>query len=282
MNRPRSAFTLIELLVVIAIIAILAAILFPVFAQAREKAREASCSSNLKQISLALRMYSQDYDETYMATGDLPRKNSDGTVCDGNPRKPDGQDIVRMMGGGTAYLLNPYIKNRQIFRCPSDTGENYWGRSSTGWPWSNCEWFNTPSSYHFRHVFECGGNPGWTTAHNTGEVWPGTHEAALGQPASQIVFYETAAFHHEKLPLFGGVHPCGPTAEDCPGQVPPRIRTFQAAFADGHVTLYHLNYKDPAWDPNFDMNWLLHGVCDPNQGDGSCGGDLGQGVDYKQ
>ena len=61
----KKAFTLIELLVVIAIIAILAAILFPVFAQAREKARQTSCLSNLKQIGLGLMMYTQDYDETY-------------------------------------------------------------------------------------------------------------------------------------------------------------------------------------------------------------------------
>lgn len=64
MHRKYQAFTLIELLVVIAIIAILAAILFPVFAQAREKARQASCLSNTKQMGLAHLMYSQDYDET--------------------------------------------------------------------------------------------------------------------------------------------------------------------------------------------------------------------------
>src|SRR5207245_1461470 len=64
MNRRRSAFTLIELLVVIAIIAILAAILFPVFAQARDKGRQAACLSNTKQIALAFYMYTQDYDET--------------------------------------------------------------------------------------------------------------------------------------------------------------------------------------------------------------------------
>src|SRR5689334_23916214 len=64
-RRSRRAFTLIELLVVIAIIAILAAILFPVFAQAREKARQISCVSNMRQIGLGLRMYSQDYDEIF-------------------------------------------------------------------------------------------------------------------------------------------------------------------------------------------------------------------------
>jgi prepilin-type N-terminal cleavage/methylation domain-containing protein len=63
--RQRGGFTLIELLVVIAIIAILAAILFPVFAQAREKARQTTCVSNLKQIGTAFMMYVQDYDETY-------------------------------------------------------------------------------------------------------------------------------------------------------------------------------------------------------------------------
>src|SRR5947209_9779048 len=123
MSPRRTAFTLIELLVVIAIIAILAAILFPVFAQAREKARQASCQSNLKQVGLALLMYAQDYDETFPTVGDLPKTNPDGTVCDTDTRKPNGRDIVRMMGGGLQYMLNPYIKNAGIFKCPSDTGE---------------------------------------------------------------------------------------------------------------------------------------------------------------
>ena len=94
--RQRPGFTLIELLVVIAIIAILAAILFPVFARAREKARETSCSSQLRQLGLALHMYAQDYDETF------PFDNYVG-----NPHP--------MLLNG----LYPYVRNRNLFYCPS-------------------------------------------------------------------------------------------------------------------------------------------------------------------
>jgi len=93
-------FTLIELLVVIAIIAILAAILFPVFARARENARRASCQSNLKQIGLAFIQYSQDYDERY-----TPGNTSNN-------------------GQAWAGSMHAYIKSSQVFRCPSDTTTN--------------------------------------------------------------------------------------------------------------------------------------------------------------
>jgi len=97
----RRGFTLIELLVVIAIIAILAAILFPVFARAREQARKTSCLSNCKQLGTAHMMYAQDYDEVLVpvATG----------VCPG----PDAY--------GWADLCYPYIKNEKVFDCPSAT-----------------------------------------------------------------------------------------------------------------------------------------------------------------
>jgi prepilin-type N-terminal cleavage/methylation domain-containing protein/prepilin-type processing-associated H-X9-DG protein len=96
----RSGFTLIELLVVIAIIAILAAILFPVFARAREKARQASCQSNLKQLITGTLMYAQDYDEQ------LPCWERDTNDEALSPLHP----------GRSIY---PYVKNLQIFACPS-------------------------------------------------------------------------------------------------------------------------------------------------------------------
>jgi prepilin-type N-terminal cleavage/methylation domain-containing protein/prepilin-type processing-associated H-X9-DG protein len=97
MHRSKG-FTLIELLVVIAIIAILAAILFPVFAQAREKARQTSCLSNLKQMGLGLTMYSQDYDEQLVPAWM-------GAAFPGDTRWMD--------------VIQPYVKNVQLFTCPS-------------------------------------------------------------------------------------------------------------------------------------------------------------------
>ncbi len=93
----RNAFTLIELLVVIAIIAILASILFPVFARARENARRASCQSNLKQIGLGIMQYTQDYDEA------MPQ-----AAQRDNPYF------------GWAQVIQPYIKSYQLFQCPSE------------------------------------------------------------------------------------------------------------------------------------------------------------------
>ena len=105
----RRGFTLIELLVVIAIIAILAAILFPVFAKAREKARQASCLSNLKQLGLACRSYVQDYDERWPFMG----WNA------ANSRWEPYYSATDSTQNWYRGVLNPYIKNSQIWICPS-------------------------------------------------------------------------------------------------------------------------------------------------------------------
>ncbi len=102
----RAGFTLIELLVVIAIIAILAAILFPVFARAREKARQSSCMSNVKQLNLGILQYVQDYDEVFPTHGWV-----DTAVW------PNGQT-----GGNPWHVrIYPYVKNIQVYSCPSGT-----------------------------------------------------------------------------------------------------------------------------------------------------------------
>lgn len=109
--RRKQAFTLIELLVVIAIIAILAAILFPVFGQARENARRASCQSNLKQIGLGLMQYSQDYDEELVSVyyGDT------------------GWQASTTNGYKWMDAIFPYIKSTQVFDCPSMSYTASWG-----------------------------------------------------------------------------------------------------------------------------------------------------------
>jgi prepilin-type N-terminal cleavage/methylation domain-containing protein/prepilin-type processing-associated H-X9-DG protein len=107
----RRAFTLIELLVVIAIIAILAAILFPVFAKARESARATSCKSNLNQIGKAFAMYRTDFDET------MPN-NAFSTNADASCLAQTSRTGYK---GTISNSVQPYIKNAGVFRCPSDT-----------------------------------------------------------------------------------------------------------------------------------------------------------------
>ncbi len=120
-------FTLIELLVVIAIIAILAAILFPVFARAREAARKSSCQSNLKQIGTAFAMYVQDYDQAYphFGGGDFPITT--------NPRRHWPSAVF------------PYIKNRQVYKCPSDI----WRNAAVSYNGNNYMSFRVESSIEF-------------------------------------------------------------------------------------------------------------------------------------
>jgi len=149
-------FTLIELLVVIAIIAILAAILFPVFAQARESARKAACLSNTKQLGLGIMMYVQDYDEMYPCNNwDTPPL---GTI-DNDSRDPKYPAAITWM-----WHVMPYMKNRQILVCPSDPNpKSGWTGYDAANP-ASCDdaWgIPTPISYAAnQEVFGYGGTKG--------------------------------------------------------------------------------------------------------------------------
>jgi len=154
-NRNRSGFTLIELLVVIAIIAILAAMLFPVFAKAREKARQTVCLSNSKQLGTAYLMYMQDFDETFIFTG---------TVGDYTG------------GDGWAGRLYPYVKTAGLFACPDDS--NPATRASGGTTQSLISYAvnaNMPAT-----------KPFWLWGSGAGTV---TLDR-MDQPANTVAFYE--------------------------------------------------------------------------------------------
>jgi prepilin-type N-terminal cleavage/methylation domain-containing protein/prepilin-type processing-associated H-X9-DG protein len=206
--RHRRGFTLIELLVVIAIIAILAAILFPVFAQAREKARQSTCLSNLRQVGLATQMYMQDYDEAvpWSCLGRIWSVRE--KVLYKNVR-PD--DIYAV------ELMTPYAKNDQIWYCPS-TGPSYIWKAAFTLPFSYNE-----SSYIYNmmciDVNSCQPNiqsrPGFFAGKSLGSFLA---------PAEAPLFY------------------------DMPYMVPgaPHNNLFNVTFLDGHAKAVRMK-DNAAW-----------------------------------
>jgi len=165
------AFTLIELLVVIAIIAILAAILFPVFAKAREKARQSSCQSNLKQIGLALHQYKADFDQKYPAGGS----------------GSNDINIAATIAGWQGYVSNvcmPYIKNTQIFMCPSCSTPNW--NVGTGTPTlADPRFFYVAYGYNYAVTLN-GSTPSATNVPGAGGA-----ESAMLRPAETCVMWDS-------------------------------------------------------------------------------------------
>ena len=237
-SQKCSAFTLIELLVVIAIIAILAAILFPVFAQARESARQTSCLSNGKQIGLAALMYAQDYDEKWVIVGG---ENSN-TLLDG--KKSNGEPF-----NGWSLLLQPYTKNRQMFRCPSmptvfsGSGgcANFNGQQMTNSYSYN--WFlGSDASYGSPGDGDYGTSPdgsvNWTTPRSLAEI---------NKPSNVIAF-----LHSNSVPPYGSTWGCTYVTIETPDFINKiRMRVVHKdgdnfTFADGHSKWFQIKDGDSA------------------------------------
>jgi prepilin-type N-terminal cleavage/methylation domain-containing protein/prepilin-type processing-associated H-X9-DG protein len=236
MNRrittARHGFTLIELLVVIAIIAILAAILFPVFAQAREKARQTSCLSNMKQIMTSAMMYVQDYDEV------LHRIRNFGYTLPPNKWAIGAQD-----------MLNPYTKNINIWHCPSDPFQRVDCLSVNRNP-------GVGISYSFTH-FQSGydDSPTWTATFGLHAYYRSENSkglAEIGAPAETVSLFELwttvsmeSGYAYWRWDVRDVASPAWPTAPDnfsvgwCGGSgyfsIGAHNRLTNFGFSDGHV-----------------------------------------------
>jgi len=213
-----SAFTLIELLVVIAIIALLAAILFPVFAQAREKARETTCISNLRQIGMGVRMYVQDYEETF------PIFHAYNSAIP--PWTPGHK--------GVEVEIDPYTKSKMIFRCPDDLG----GPSlKTDAP--NTDNYNDAYGSSYRFQSSCftivDGLDG--SYQNNAPVSTADTNVIAATDASFVYPSETRIMRDEIFPFFDGKHdPDGSKYGYWPGYYTQwHPNGGGLVFADGHA-----------------------------------------------
>jgi prepilin-type N-terminal cleavage/methylation domain-containing protein/prepilin-type processing-associated H-X9-DG protein len=218
-GSPRqSGFTLIELLVVIAIIALLAAILFPVFARARENARRASCQSNLKQMALGVKQYIQDYDERY------PQVDFTGAAS------PDGSR-------GWTVALQPYLKSTQILQCPSDAQKAVSTATTLGY---SDYWYNANLAGQHEARFTAvavtilTGDGDGTTAESTGNFAMTFNGAEANDSTALNVDNDSLNYTVNFVTLGDLAYP----ATTIPNSTQKHLEGANYSFADGHVKWY--------------------------------------------
>lgn len=225
-------FTLIELLVVVAIISLLAAILFPVFARARENARRASCLSNLKQIGLGIMQYTQDYDERMPSVF-----NNLGA---GKFVYPNGQ-VSTNTSAPWYILIYPYVKNYQVYNCPSaDSSQAYQGRYAAA---DGSTFF----SYSYNYSSLVLGSAACTNTYNCGVSMgspgnPGANLASIEDPAGTIAIVDGSAYgiriRQDYFPSETDIHAAGACSNANYEALCARARhldTIGTLFVDGHV-----------------------------------------------
>jgi prepilin-type N-terminal cleavage/methylation domain-containing protein/prepilin-type processing-associated H-X9-DG protein len=229
MRHRFKAFTLIELLVVIAIIAILAAILFPVFAQAREKARGASCTSNVRQMGLAAVMYAQDYDETYPGMWQW----SPLAILAHSPYLyPPGWTLQQ---AEQQCQTCPYVKNSQIFKCPSQQKQYAGAWASYGYAYPTM-WGAYPPIPGSAFGFPTGPSlasfsaPANTIMIAESGIWPGTSTC-------NALTYEGIYSGCDNKTGYSYPYVYPPTTNPWSAPLPVHSRMGTVAFVDGHVKM---------------------------------------------
>lgn len=235
-RKYTKAFTLIELLVVIAIISILASILFPVFARARENARRASCQSNLKQIALGIAMYTQDYDEKfpYHVSGYLNGSYA-GALTQTDPNMPGYKFTTGTDSPNNGKYISwmdsiyPYVKSIQIYICPSGADLQTYG----SYGYSSCI------------------NGSYATSFKSGTVREPMALAAVERPSEVMLLMDWNYLYNS----IANPSTDGYMRTNRPNRIYPHLDGGNLAFVDGHVKwlnknalFYNSSWSNSTWN----------------------------------